>query len=325
MKKLIAAAVATSVSAMAMADLSITGSLKTNYTHKDFQSTSRTDTDNFSTEGNLAITGKSGDSTVTMKFGNIDAGSGSNGAAVTAEDVFVTTKIGDVNVKMGDFDNGDLALRASSRAQRASLSTELGGFTLSYLNGNGVSQDSADYQDDEVGISTSLGGVNATYVLKDGGETIKASTTVGGVNIAYVGLPSDTANSDRSLIEVSTEMNGVGIKLGQAKAESAVAITGDSWLGDYETSGGKEFTPLSGQDVTGVELSTNLAGNKLTFRNITVDGYSSAGYDWDMNKVIVTRPLASGATLEVTYKDINDDGSTLTDVEVLDIELAVNF
>ena len=75
----------------------------------------------------------------------------------------------------------------------------------------------------------------------------------------------------------------------------------------------------------GVELSTSLAGNKVAFRNISVDGYASAGYDWDMNKVIVTRPLASGATLEVTYKDINDDASTTTDVEVLDIELAVKF
>jgi len=47
MKKLIAAAVATSVSAIAMADISITGQLKTNYTHKDYQSTSVNDSDVF--------------------------------------------------------------------------------------------------------------------------------------------------------------------------------------------------------------------------------------------------------------------------------------
>jgi len=324
MKKLIAAAVATSVSAIAFADVSITGSLKTNYTHKDYQSTSVNDSDAFSHEGNLSIKGKSGDTNVVMNFGAIDAsGIGTNATgAVTSEDVYLTTKIGDVNVKMGTYDNGDNALRASTRAPRFNATTEMGGFKLSYLNGNGGGSGTSN-QNDEVGISTSLGGVNVSYTAKDGGETIKASTSVGGVNVSYVGLPSDTADSDRDLIELSTTMNGVGIKLGQASAETGTSITGDSWLGDYE--GTTEHDMLAGQDATGVELSTSVAGNKITFRNINVDGGASANTDWDMNKIIVTRPLASGATLEVTYKDITDEASTTTDVEVLDIELAVKF
>jgi len=318
MKKLIAAAVATSVSAIAMADISITGQLKTNYTHKDYQTTALNDSDSFSTEGDLYIKGKSGDTTVVMNFGGIDTATSGTRSQMNHEDVYVSTKVGDVALKMGNYDNGNNSLRASSRSPRVSASTSLGGFNLSYLNGD-------TSQDDEVGIATTLGGVNVGYTLKDGGETIKASTSLGGVNVSYLGLPSDTADSDRNAIELSTEMNGVGIKLGSATAETGTTISGDSWMGDYESAGGLEFTPLAGQDVTAVELSTSLAGNKVTFRNISVDGYASAGKDWDMNKIIVTRPLASGATLEVTYKDINDDGSTDTDMEVLDIELAVKF
>jgi len=326
MKKLIAAAVATSVSAIAMADISITGSLKTNYTHKDYESTSVNDSDTFSHEGNLSIKGKSGDTSVVMNFGAIDSGADSTNVTgtVTSEDVYLATKIGDVNVKMGTWDNGDMPLRASARSSKVQMTTSLGGFNLGYLNGNGGSSSAGSNQNDEVTIGTSLGGVNVSYTAKDGGETIKASTSVGGVNVSYVGLPSDTANKDRSLIELSTEMNGVGIKVGTATAESSATITGDSWMGDYEGSA-LEHTMLAGQDVTAVELSTSLAGNKVAFRNISVDGYATAGKDWDMNKVIVTRPLASGATLEVTYKDINDDASTTTDMEVLDIELAVKF
>jgi len=320
MKKLIAAAVATSVSAIAMADISITGQLKTNYTHKDYQSTSVNDSDVFSSEGDLYIKGKSGDTNVVMNIGGLDSTSASDGT-IAIEDSYLTTKIGDVNVKMGNYDNGNNPLRASDRSSRFSASTSLGGFKLGYLNGNG---NTTDKQNDEVSIGTELGGVAVSYAAKDGGETIKASTSMGGVNVSYLGLPSDTANSDRQLIEVSTELSGVGIKFGQADAEASATITGDSWMGDYEGSA-NEHTNLAGQDVTAVELSTSLAGNKVTFRNITVDGYASAGKDWDMNKVIVTRPLASGATLEVTYKDINDDASTTTDVEVLDIELAVKF
>jgi hypothetical protein len=324
MKKLIAAAVATSVSAIAMADISITGQLKSNYTHKDYQSTSVNDADAFSTEGDLYFKGKSGDTTVVMNFGGLDSsanqGSARTNGTVTIEDSYITTKIGDVNVKTGTYDNGNNSLRASSRSSRASLSTELGGFKLGYLNGNG-----GDSQNDEVSIATTLGGVSVGYTLKDGGETIKASTSLGGVNVSYLGLPSDTADSDRAAIELSTEMNGVGIKVGSATAETGTTISGDSWMGDFESSGGLEHTMLAGQDVTAVEISSSIAGNKVAFRNISVDGYATAGKDWDMNKIIVTRPLASGATLEVTYKDINDDASTTTDMEVLDIELAVKF
>jgi len=324
MKKLIALAVASSVSAVAMADLSITGSLKTNYTHKDYEAASSNDSDSFSTEGDLKIKGKSGDTTVVMNFGNIDASSG-NGSSPVAEDVYLTTKIGDVNVKMGDYDNGNNAYRASTRAQRASLSTSLGGFDIAYTNGNGTANGGSDYQDDEVSIGTTLGGVKAKYAVKDSADAFAVSTSVAGVNVSYTSDNPDAAQKDRTVLEVSTEIQGVGIKYGQVDADLSATISGDSWMGDYESSGGQEFTPLAGQDVTAVELSTNVAGNKVAFRNINVDGYASSGKDWSMNKVIVTRPLASGATLEITYKDIQDDASVYTDMEVLDVELAVKF
>jgi len=317
MKKLIAAAVATSVSAIAMADISITGSLKTNYTHTDYQSTNVDDSDKFSTEGDLRIKGKSGDTSVVMNFGNIDSASGDNAQTMTAEDVYVVTKIGDVNIKMGNYDNGNNELRASSRNTRFNATTELGGFKLSYLNGNGD-----DKQNDEVGISTSLGGVSVGYTAKDGGETIKASTSVGGVNVKYTGLPSDTANSDRQYIEVATTFGGVGVKFGKAEAEADKAIDGDTWMGDFEDASGA-YKLSNGQDVTAVELSTSMAGNKIAFRNVNIDDVATE--DTSFNKVIVTRPLASGATLEVTYTDLDDDGSTTTDSETLDIELAVKF
>jgi len=325
MKKLIAAAVATSVSAIALADVSISGQIKTNYTHTDYQSTAKLDSDAFSSEADLYIKGKSGDTEVVMNFGNIDSASGDNAQTLTAEDTYVTTKIGDVNVKMGNYDNGNNELRDSARNNRVNLTTELGGFKLSYTNGNG-----ADSQNDEVGVSTTLGGVSVGYTAKDGGETISASTSVGGINVKYLGLPSDTANSDRSYIELATELSGVGVKIGKAEAESSARIGGDSWLGDYEDSSFSDadsstsaYDLTAGQDVTGIELSTTLSGNKVVFRNVNIDDV--AGDDTSFNKVIVTRPLASGATLEVTYTDLTDDGQTTTDSETLDIELAVKF
>jgi hypothetical protein len=265
MKKLIAAAVATSVSAIALADVSITGNLKANYVHTDYELATANDSDVFTHEGNLSIKGKSGDTSVVMNFGAID-GSGTTTATtgtVTSEDVYLTTKIGDVNIKMGTYDNGDNALRASSRTPRFRASNEMGGFKLSYLNGNGGDATSNTYasadakQNDEVGISTSLGGVSVGYTVKDGGETIKASTSVGGVNVSYLGLPADGANKDRQYIELSTDLGGVGVKVGKAEAESSARITGDTWLGDYERatstaadSATDAYDLTNGQDVT---------------------------------------------------------------------------
>jgi hypothetical protein len=321
MKKLIAAAVATSVSAIAMADVAITGQLKTNFTHTDYQTTTVNDSDAFSSEGDLYIKGKSGDTNVVMNIGGLDStanqGSAGTDGTLTVEDVYLTTKIGDVNVKMGNYDNGNNTLRASDRNSRASLTTSIGGFNLGYLNGNG-----GDSQNDEVTIGTELGGVAVSYTAKDGGETIKASTSMNGVSVSYLGLPSDTANSDRQYIEVATTLGGVGVKFGKAEAETSATIEGDSWMGDFEGASGA-YDLTAGQDVTAVELSTSMSGNKVVFRNVNIDDVASS--DTSFNKVIVTRPLASGATLEVTYTDLDDDGSTSTDSETLDIELAVKF
>jgi len=332
MKKLIAAAVATSVSAIALADVSITGNLKANYVHTDYELSTKNDSDTFTHEGNLSIKGKSGDTSVVMNFGAIDGTTNTTNVTgtVTSEDVYLTTKIGDVNVKMGTWDNGDNSLRSSSRSSKVQMTTSLGGFDLGYLNGNGGTSSSGSNQNDEVTIGTSLGGVNVSYTAKDGGETIKASTSLGGVNVSYLGLPSDTANADRSLIEFSTELSGVGIKIGKAEAEASARITGDSWLGDYERSTSTAadsatdaYDLTNGQDVTGIELSTNVAGNAVKFRNVNIDDVT--GDDTSFNKLIVTRPLASGAILEVVYTDLSDDAQTATDAETLDIELQVKF
>jgi len=325
MKKLIATAVAATVSAYAVADISITGSMKANYTVTDYADSRKADTDKFSTEGDLKILGKSGDTTVVMNFGNIDSAEGDTAQTMTAEDTYVKTKIGDVSVQMGNYDSGNNEMRDSSRVNRVKLSTDIAGFGVSYTNGNG-----GDGANDEVGISTTLGGVKLAYTAKDAADGVSASTSVGGVNLKYAADNKDAANSDRSYIELSTELQGVSVKVGKAEAETSTRIGGDSWMGDFEDStytnadsSTNAYDLTAGQDVTGIELATSVAGNKLTFRSINIDDV--AGDDTDITKVIVTRPLASGATLEVTYTDVTDAAHALTDSETLDIELAVKF
>ena len=311
-KQLLIAAVAATMTSVAMADISIAGSAKANFTVVDFEDT-QVNTNTISREMDLFITGKNGDTTVVMNIANDTLGA----AGLVTEDSYVATKLGDVAVKVGAWDNGNNALRASARTDaHLAASTTLGGVTITY-DGYG------DDADDSVKLAADISGVAVSYKQLPTGEDIDVSTTVGGVKVSYLALNRDTANTDRSVVEVSGSFNGVDIKVAQADADSGATIEGDTWMGDFEgnTSGAYDLT--ANQDVTSISLKTQVAGNTVEFRNSKIDGVSGA--DTSFNKFIVTRPLANGTTFEATYTDLDDKASTTTDSSTLDLELAVKF
>jgi len=333
-KQIVAAAVAATMSSVALADISITGAAKVNYTNID-NAGSTPDTNKFTQEMDLKVKGKSGDTEVVMNFGGgaLD-GDTNDGTANTftkaddtggemsgvnnmnVEDAYVKTKISDVTIQAGTWDSGNNELRASARkAGKFKASTSVAGMDVS------MSSSSAGASAEEYGVATSLGGVNVAYTKKIAGESVKASTTLGGVGIKYHLEGSDTANSDRNYVELSGKIGDVSVKVGKATADSSATIEGDSWMGDFEAQT-DAYDLSAGQDVQAIELSTSMAGNKVTFRNVQIDDVTNA--DMDFNKFIVTRPLASGATFELTYTALDDYG-TSNDTDTLDLELAVSF
>ena len=108
-KQLIAAAVAATMTSVAMADLSITGSAKMNYTYTD--DNANTGTNAFKNEADFKVKGTHGDSTVVMNMGTDTAGTG----AISLEDTYFKTSVSGLGLKVGDWDNGNNNLRASSR------------------------------------------------------------------------------------------------------------------------------------------------------------------------------------------------------------------
>ena len=320
-KQLLIAAVAATMTSVAMADISITGSTKVNFTTVDFDSATKESTNDFNHEVDLAITGKTGDTTVVIKLGNLETSAGTTG--VDIEDSYLSTKVGDVSIKAGSWDNGNNALRASSRAaDKFSASTTMNGVTATYdaatTSGNVA---------DSVQVSAEMAGVSGSYKNVDGGEDITVSTTVAGVKVSYLALNRDTVNTDRAVVEVSGAFGGVNVKVAQATADSDTRIEGDTWMGDFEDSlytgsSAYAYDLTNGQDVTSFELSTAMAGNTVTFRNTDVDGV--AGADMSFNKIILNRPLANGTTFEATYTDL-DDSVAANDSSTLDLELAVKF
>jgi len=321
-KQLLIAAVAASMTSVAMADISITGGAKINYTNTDFELGTKQDTNIFKHDIDLKIVGQNGGTQVVAVLANEQ----SEGNDLDLEDRYVTSSVGDVNVKAGAWDNGNDFVSASSRTDgKFSANTTISGAKITYdANNSGGSN--------AVTVSGSIGGVNASYKDEVLGEEIKVSTTVAGVTLAYHADNSDTANSDRSSIEVSGEVSGVKLAYVQIDADSAITIDGDSWAGDFEDGGFDNTTNAvttnaydlsQGQDVTAMKVSTSMAGNTIAFTRTDVDGVT--GEDTSFNKFTVTRPLASGATFEATYTTISDDKSTTTDADILDLELAVKF
>ena len=320
-KQLLIAAVAATMTSVAMADISIAGAAKVNYKTTDFDSASVRDTNAFTNEMDLNITGKSGATTVVMNFANDSTAATST---LLSEDNYVKTSIEGVNLQVGDWDNGNNALRASERGQnKFEASTSMGPVGIKY-------QTSGDDSDDSVTLSTELSGVALSYKEKHKSEEIKVSTAVSGVSISYFAMNSDTTNSDKSVVEVSGAFGGVDIKVAQATADSATCISGDTWMGDFETtastatcaSGTTAYDLSNGQDVRAISLKTSIAGNTVEFRNVDVDDVT--GSDMSYNKFIVTRPLANGTTFEATYTDLDDSVAT-NDSAQLDLELAVKF
>jgi len=319
-KQLLIAAVAATMTTVSMADIAITGSAKVNYTNTDYELATKNDSNAFLHDIDLKIVGQSGATKVVVVMANE---TGENGAETTdgtsngfdLEDRYVSSSVGDVNVKVGTWDNGNDFVSASSRADgKFSANTTIGGVKITY--------DAANVADESVTLAGSMGGVNASYKQETAGEEIKLSTTVAGVSLAYHADNSDTANSDKSSIEVSGKVSGVTLKYAQADADTKATIEGDTWMGDFEGASGA-YDLTAGQDVAAISAKTSVAGNTVEIRNVNIDGVT--GKDTSFNKFIVTRPLASGATFEMTYTMLDDDDGTDNDADTLDLELAVKF
>jgi hypothetical protein len=313
-KQLLIAAIAATMASATMADISISGAAKINYTNVDKDLASEQDTDVIKHEMDLKVAGKSGDTSITMNFGGMDNSGKDAVATFNLEDAYVSTSVGDIAIKAGQWDNGNNELRASGRTEKVNLSTTVGGVKIAY--------EGANEADESVKVSGSIAGVAVSYKEKVGGDDVSVSGSFEGVSISYLGLNSDSANKDRSLVTVSGELSGVSLKYATATADSSATIEGDTWMGDFEAASGA-YDLSAGQDVATFEAKTSVAGNTVTFRHTSIDGVT--GEDTSFNKVILTRPLSNGTTFEATFTDLDDDGSTTTDGTTIDLELAVKF
>jgi hypothetical protein len=310
-KQLLIAAVAASMTSVAMADISITGGAKVNFvaSDRDDSATLAASSNAINHDMDWTVKGTSGDTTVSTTFSSTAAG------AFTTEDTYLSTKIGDVSIKTGTWDNGDNQMRASGRGTgKISVSTSFEGVKVTF--------DDSEEGNATTKLSGEFSGVNMSYKIGTITDDYTISGSVAGINLAYAALTTDTANADRSLFSVSTEINGVTLTYAQAEADSAATIDGDGYLGDFEANT-LAYALNAGDDVKGFGAKMALSGNTVQVKRVNTES-ATANQDAEITKFVITRPLANGTTFEAIYTDTDAD-TLAEDLQVLDLELAVKF
>ena len=313
-KQLLIAAVAATMTSVAIADISITGGMKANYKSTE---TAGVNANTITTETDLQVTGKTGGTTVYMEL-NHDSSDGLSTADnpnFNVEDVWMKTSIAGATVKVGTWNGSDsLVSRDSDRATgKFDVRTTVSGVTV-IVDGSADANKNITFKGDVAGVA-------ASYKIDDeGADEYKLSTTMNGVTVAYHNVDDldATASTGKSSLMVSGAVQGFDLSYAQADTDSGATIDSDSYFGDTTAFA---TTVAQGSDISGFGISTKIAGNTVSAKSITVENTAT---DTDIVKFVVTRPLAAGATLEVQYTD-EDTGTTASSRETFDVELAVKF
>ena len=367
-KQIIAAAVAASLSAVALADVSISGAAQVNITKKDGDSKAAVTHD-----VDLKVVGKTGETSFVVDLENTTStGTLTAGDALQVKNAYMTTNFGGLNLKVGEYFNGDSNLNnATQQAPRAEVSTGVGAVGVKYVL-------EPSNQHHEMHLSADLAGVKVNYEQEntDNHKIISVAGSLGGVDFSYTDsrsdntdgvrldteddngiltvLASDTvtiaaeggneqgldANNEQNMT-ISTNVGGM--KIEYQKMKSKAGTSSDGFFGTFsgndllEADGFGITTTLAGNtvqirnykttaEVGGADPSGDVEGtdNDATVASVTAlatadaaDGDTTHAIDAATvarnTKIIVTRPLASGATAEFTY--VTGDGTDMMDLE----------
>ena len=312
-KQLLIAAVAASMTSVAMADISISGSTKINYTNVD-SSTETSDTNAFTTEINLGVVGSTGGTSVVV---NLQTKDQADGAAFDIQDSYVTTSVGDINIKAGAWRGSHNLLEDgdTTTSSKFEASTTVGGVTITYADAENGSE-SVKLAGTVAGVSVSHKMGNTAVGNIDFTDT-SVSGSLSGVNVAYRTKNTDGANNDIESLEISTEMSGITATYAMVDTEgTGNSISMDGYLGDLE----------GVSEADGFGIKTVVAGNTVQIKSIDVStAANGAGADDSYTKFVVTRAMASGATFEAIYTDKDAASGSTADSKTLDLELAVKF
>jgi hypothetical protein len=305
-KQLIAAAVAASMSAVALADISITGDAKFEYDNVDISGSSYTPTNvssnSTATEYHLNVTGKSGDTTVVMKFELDTDGAGSMdlGYSVGGVDVYA----------------GNSAGAASTADGNQNINNNMYAGVKFNLAGNAIELKKNSETTDSYRIAGSMAGVNYRHEGKNvdgssGGDATytKVDTTIAGYTIGFAKLDADRASL------LTEDDSGEFAQSVAAKQTSTTHFMNGT-------------TTATATGASQWSVGTSIDGTSVTLKSGKIVNGLSSSADMDFYQVQAKRKLSSGSTMVVTYNDRDyyaDGTTTKGSHQNVEVELNVAF
>ena len=323
-KQLLIAAVAATMATASMADISIKGSANIKMAGKDL-STNTFTTQSSSQNMDVDITGSNGATKVIahLDIDNASSTGGTDtsteGGTINVDKLYMTTAIGSVNVKAGDWSSCvgmvEGVQKCTTTNNSISLSTKVGGYTVGVSGG--MSNDSAN---NSFSVSGKVAGLD--FKIKDNENTytnisVKGDVAVGtGTGFYVEHMNRDAADSDATLVAAHTVVNGVTLKAASYEADvtGLASNTGDirplgtSLVGDYHTAHADTLVAI--KDIKGVGANMDIQGNNV---NVVVGEYDTAALNGlDFADIVVTRKLAAGTTLDMSYGKIDTSATADT-------------
>ena len=322
-KQLLIAAVAATMTSAAMADISISGDAKFEYQNVEATGVT-TNTNQTNTEVNLKLRGKSGDTSVI-----VDVASDGNNSLVV-EDQYITTKVGDVSVKAGNYSSSTSGIlgeidNGGRSHNKVTLTTTLGAAKIYAGNSGSQSAGFTSINNNMfAGISVDVAGMTVqAKKVSDTEDAVGIAGEMSGVAFRLEQSQGEGANADVTFGNITTEVNGISLGYAWLDADADGLIDeDDSAIFAVENGNAGSTAGGVGDSNKQLTISTSVAGNKVTVKSGTI-GFAAATLDRDYMQVSASRALASGATASVTYTD--KDTADATDSQTFEAELSVKF
>jgi hypothetical protein len=220
--------------------------------------------------------------------------------------MYLTTKVGDVTVKAGNYATGTSSIlgeidNGSRSNNKVTLTTTLGGATV-YVGNAGSSAASTGFTTINnnmfAGVKMDVAGV--TVQAKKVSDTVDAfgvSGDMSGVGFRLEQKQGTGSNTDVVFGNVTTDVNGISLGYAWIDADA------NGLIGEDDSAIFAVENASSGDSNSQFTASTSVQGNKVTLKAGTIGFKDAATLDRDYTQVTVSRPLASGATATATYTD----------------------
>ena len=263
-KQLLIAAVAASMSSVAMADVAISGE----YEGTLSQSTGAA---SFAQDLDLTIVATSGDTSVTTTIEDL-----TTNTALTATTVKLSTQLEGISFSAGNYEtqNGNGLINEGSTSEKYSLATSIAGVSASVTTASGHGKNSLTLAGNVAGFDVKV--QDATRSTR----FVSVSTDVAGVAVAVE--RQKTATGTNTAYNLSTDVNGVAVVYENVTINGDAATQTDGFIGDISSAATASAISASMATTMGsVEVKHAKIGSAKTntvelTRGNVVYGYSKA-------------------------------------------------